>query len=62
MALFKLEKEIDLFTTKIKPKPATIDMSTLSFILTLKVWYFHQCTEVENWKINAKFLLTTLKA
>ena len=32
-----------LFSIEFKPKPQKIDMSTLSFILILKIWYFYQC-------------------
>ena len=49
MVLFKLEKEIDLFSIEIKLKSQKIDMSTLSFILILKIWHFYQCTGLDSW-------------
>ena len=49
MVPMKLEKVIDLFSIEIKMKSQKIDMSTLSFILILKLWYFYQCTGLEIW-------------
>ena len=48
MVLLKLEKEIDLFSIEIKLKSQQIDMSTLRFILILKIWNFYQCTGLDS--------------
>ena len=48
MVLLKLEKEIDLFSIEIKLKSQKIDMSTLRFILILKIWHFYQCTGLDS--------------
>ena len=49
MVLLKLEKEIDLFSIEIKLKSQKTDMSTLRFVLILKIWHFYQCTGLDSW-------------